>query len=141
MATPQVGDKKKLLMAVALIVVVAAIVAGITYKVGFKGWSSTGYQAVFLNNDQVYFGHLSWSRGKAKLTDVHYMRVTTVLQPQTNTPQQDLQIVKLGGELHGPEDGMFITKENIMFWENLRNDSAVVKSIQKLKEAGTTTNK
>lgn len=139
MAMQQALDKKKVLMAAILVIAGLVMLGGLVYKFGFKVRSE--YQAVFLNNDQVYFGRLSWKWGKAKLTDVHYMRVTTVLQPQTNTPQQDLQVVKLGGELHGPKDGMYIVKENILFWENLRSDSAVVQSIKKLKEAGTTTNK
>lgn len=136
---PQNLDKKKILMASLLSLVGLVLVAGAVYKIGFG--HKAEYQAVFLNNDQVYFGRLYWGWGKAKLRDVHYMRITSVLQPQTGEAQPDVQVVKLGGELHGPEAMMYLNKDTIMFWENLRSDSAVVQSIKKLKEAGTTTNK
>lgn len=98
---------------------------------------STGkYQAVFLTNNQVYFGKLSRANsGYPVLRDIYYLRVTQTLQPiNPNVPQQQLQLVKLGNELHGPEDEMRINKSQILFVEDLKADSQVVNAINEFKK-------
>ena len=128
------GIKKKLSAslpaAVAALVIITAVVLGYGVLLARAG----RYQAVFLDNNQVYFGklHHGWF-GAAKLNDVYYLRVTQTLQPQ-GEPTQDIQIVQLGDELHGPERAMFIPKNQILFWENLRKDSQVVTAIKRIKE-------
>lgn len=88
------------------------------------------WQAVFLTNNQVYFGHLkSYGREYATLNNIFYLRVADQLQQNANPPGSGLNLVKLGGELHGPQDTMYIPKDKIMFWENLKSDSQVVQAI------------
>lgn len=105
------------------------------------------WQSVFLNNNQIYFGHLSrFGMNYWKLSDVHYIQTVKVpvAQPQqpetksgdkkTGEPQQPQEetrntIVKMTGDLHSPENAMFIPVSNILFWQNLRNDSEVIKAI------------
>ena len=95
------------------------------------------YQAVFLANNQVYFGKLHLGRDWVRLNDIYYLRVSRQLQPPTENGeqqvQQSLQMIKLGGELHQPEDEMFIDPDKILFWENLRRDSQVVQFIESFK--------
>ena len=90
------------------------------------------YQAVFLANDQVYFGHLSYwpFRSTATLSDIYYLRADKPLQPQgQNQDQLNMELVKFGKEAHGPEDKMVIPKNQILFWEDLRDDSRVTQTI------------
>ncbi len=119
----------------AAVLLTALVFVGYTF---FKisGTTKEGYQAVFLNNNQVYFGQLKWGWGKtAILKDVFYLRMTQDLQSQSNGAEQsDLQLVKLGGEVHGPKDALFMPKYNILFWENLKNDSKVVMGIKQYHE-------
>jgi hypothetical protein len=91
-----------------------------------------GYQAVFLDNGQQYYGHLTnmWSR-YPYITDIYYINVQA--KDPANPADQKMQLVKLGNEVHGPEDAMYLNKEHIVFWENLKSDSEVVKSIAKEK--------
>lgn len=93
---------------------------------------SRSYQAVFLSNDQVYFGKVSgFPWGNKKLQDVYYLRVAEGLQAQDGRPlSQEIQLVRLGNEIHGPTREMIINAEHILFIEKLRDDSAVVKSIR-----------
>ena len=80
-----------------------------------------------MSNNQVYFGRLSnYNKGYAVLKKVFYLRAAEPPQPQTGAT---LNLVKLGEELHGPEDEMFIPKNKIMFWENMKNDSQVSQTI------------
>ncbi len=113
----------------------------LVYFSGSSIWfyfTTKGYQSVFLANGQVYFGKLS-SRGSFfKLTDVYYLQATESLQQsglleKTNTTntggQSKIQLIKLGSELHGPEDTMYIEKDKVLFWENMRGESKVVQAI------------
>ena len=85
------------------------------------------YQAVFLMNDQIYFGHLkNISSDYLLLSDVYYVRINEGGAGQ---------LVKLGvGEPHGPKDEMIINQDQILFWENMRFDSQVVKTIQSIQQ-------
>lgn len=87
--------------------------------------SSGSYQAVFLDNGQVYFGKLESERdGFSRLTSVYYMQL------QGNTQDAaDSVLVKLGSEVHGPADFMDINPAHILFTEDLTGDSKVAKAI------------
>ncbi|MEK7554851.1 MAG: hypothetical protein AAB518_02615 [Patescibacteria group bacterium] len=121
---------------IALIVIV---VAGLwfTGNLAFTVQGSGSYQAVFLTNDQVYFGKLSRSDSQYPvLREVFYLQVTQVLQPSnTANPGTNVNLVKLGGELHGPEDAMFLNRDQILFYEDLKSDSQVVKAIRDYQES------
>ena len=85
-----------------------------------------GYQAVFLTNGQVYFGKITQvDKELVKLEFIYYLpkEITTDKATQTN-------LVKLGNELHGPENVMFIDRSHIVFWENLKEDGQIVKAIR-----------
>ncbi|HTL39674.1 MAG TPA: hypothetical protein VL306_02585 [Methylomirabilota bacterium] len=114
------------------------IVLGVAYF-GPQIWLKLkvkGYQAVFLTNGQVYFGKLSASGNWLLLTDIFYLQASSTLQQgssvtdQTADQSANLQLVKLGGELHGPLDYMYLEKDKVMFWENLKDDSKVVDAIK-----------
>ncbi len=106
----------------------------------------SGYQAVFLTNGQVYFGKLSdVSASYATLTDIYYLQVTqppvqqasqgTGGQPATAAQAQaqaqaQLQLVKLGNELHGPVDEMKINRDQILFFEDIKEDGRVMAAIR-----------
>lgn len=131
-----------------LIVVILIILAGLftVSKVtkwnilGLGGNSGNGeWQAVFLSNGQVYFGNLSnESSNTVTLKNIYYLQVTKKLQPADAAAeaQDELSLVKLGNELHGPEDEMKINREHILFTENLKSDGKVVKAIQAYVETG-----
>ena len=105
-----------------------------------NGTDVSGYQAVFLTNGQVYFGKLSSSNTDYPvLTDIYYLQVVQPpLQGQQSgtsaaQSQQSISLVKLGNELHGPVDEMHISKQQILFYEDLKTDGQVVKAIQAYK--------
>ncbi|OGN13616.1 MAG: hypothetical protein A3J47_04235 [Candidatus Yanofskybacteria bacterium RIFCSPHIGHO2_02_FULL_43_22] len=88
---------------------------------------SDTYQAVFLTNDQIYFGRLkNISSDYLILFDVYYVKINE---------SGAGQLVKLGvGEPHGPKDEMIINQDQVLFWENMRFDSQVVKTIQSMQQ-------
>ncbi len=97
---------------------------------------TTGYQAGFLSNGQVYFGQLADLNNKyVTVTDIYYLQVqsNTGLQGSSSSGDNNSQVslAKLGSELHGPKDKMYIASDQMLFWENLKSDSKVVQAIQK----------
>lgn len=102
---------------------------------------SDKYQAVFLSdqNGQVYFGKLKTvNNDYYQLSDIFYIRVENNQAKDAQAAQQNISLAKLGNELHGPEDLMFISKEKVLFWENLKDDGKVVQSIKEYKKNGPT---
>ena len=98
------------------------------------------WQAVFLSNGQVYFGHaLNKDSQYVTLSDVYYLQLKENETPadqletgDTNTNKQNISLMKLGNELHGPEDEMTINRDHILFIEDLKSSSPVVKAINDL---------
>lgn len=102
--------------------------------------TSDKWDAVFLTNGQVYFGHIvKQTRDNIEMENIYYLQVTRQLQPtpnsQTNNQeQQQLSLVKLGDELHGPTDYMNINRSQVLFTEKLKDDSKVVDAIKRYIE-------
>lgn len=96
---------------------------------------SDKYQALFLSNGQVYFGKLhAINGGYMKLTDIYYLQTqssstTSNLQDSSSKSSSDVQLIKLGSEIHGPSDEMIVSKDQILFFENLKKDGKVAESI------------
>lgn len=126
----------KLVWLLAAIVLVLGIVAfavkGSMVVMADRTVKGTEYQAVFLTNNQVYFGHLSGlGSSYIKLKDIYYLQVQQTVQPKdaSQAAQQQISLAKLGGELHGPEDQMFVARDQVLFWENLKNNGKVAQAI------------
>jgi hypothetical protein len=128
----------RIILAVAAVgAVLILITAGwlLYQRSGAGAIDSSKYQAVFFTNGQVYFGKLQQlGGGYMKLTNVYYIQSQD--DQNTDNPQEgdeesqpEMKLVKLGNELHGPEDAMMISKEQILFFENLKPDGDVAKTI------------
>ena len=127
---------KKILFLILIGLVISAVISWWNGGLGVSG----DYQAVFLDNDQVYFGQLDdANQTYATLTDIFYLQIGQPLQP--SDPATNVNLIKLGGELHGPIDQMTINREHILFIEDLRADSQVVQAIKRYKEQQTGQNK
>ena len=93
------------------------------------------WQAVFLTNGQVYFGHLRTTGRYFVLKDIYYLQVPQPLQQESaGVVSANINLVKLGEELHGPDDFMYIDRDKVMFWENLKDTSKVVEAINRIKQ-------
>ncbi|MBI2483228.1 hypothetical protein HYV74_03575 [Candidatus Uhrbacteria bacterium] len=129
---------------VLLLVVMVAVGSGAAMYWRRQDAAPKPWQAVFLTNGQVYFGHLARSRVATTmlLTDVYYIQVAPRLQAQnsgTGTNEAgtanaaDLALVKLGDELHRPTDAMRINRAHVLFTEELRADGPVVQTIERMQ--------
>jgi len=100
---------------------------------------SDKYQAVFLTNGQVYFGKLEDKAGDyVKLTDIYYLQSKDqekVKQETAQSQEPNLTLIKLGKELHAPADEMNISKQQVLFWEDITKDGKVMKAIEEYKSS------
>lgn len=100
------------------------------------------YQAVLLTNGESYFGKLAPLNGKfMKLTDVYYLKAQSTDEDKTENSQQQttddssFQLIKFGGEVQGPEDEILISKDQIVYYENLRPDGKATQAIEQYKKS------
>ena len=130
------------LLVISLIVVSVAITAFVGYAlvrgVGSQSYvEADKYQAVFLSDGQIYFGKLAdVDQHYASLEDIYYLQVQNNSQVQQAEAEQapQIQLVKLGNEIHGPQDKMIINTDQILFWENLEDEGQVADAIARYQE-------
>lgn len=134
--------KKWPLFAAVGVVIVAILVAswfmfgrGVSPKVP----ATDRYQAVFLDNGQVFFGKLKNVDGEyLVLEEAYYTKKADV--PEDATDEQkaaieaNVSLAKVGSEVYGPETTMSIRSEQVLFWQNLTKDSKVAQAIEKAED-------
>lgn len=142
--TKKQENVRRLLLIVGAIVLVAFAAAGAWFLKSQTGVAATidssRYQAVFFTNGQVYFGKLKAVNGDyMRLTDIYYLQAKATADNKSN-PQEasaqdasNVQLVKLGSEIHGPDDEMVVNRDQILFFENLKKDSNVSTTIASYK--------
>ncbi|MBA3758861.1 hypothetical protein H0X10_04530 [Candidatus Saccharibacteria bacterium] len=137
------------LASVALLFSATALIVALVYFLAVsknsgeaKYVDDSKMQAVFLNGGQVYFGRIEDLTSKyLRMGNIYYLRVNQTVQPnqengtQQQTAANDISLVKLGCELHGPTDEMLINREQVIFWENLKEDGQVAKAVAEYVKA------
>lgn len=126
--------KKIILVAVALLVV--AFIGLMVWRnyFGGNGVKKNQYQAIFMTNGQAYIGKLQNSPSSEYLilTDVYTIQVQADASKEgaDATKAQQPSLVKLSDQLAGAENEIRLSKNQVSFWENLRDDGKVVQAIK-----------
>lgn len=164
---PDHGGKLSIMpWAILLVVILAVLIGAVLFRdrimpkntASNKNAASmgtpSGYQSIFMTNGQVYFGKLTGSTEQfMTLKDVYYLQLIQKPglqgsqqgqdQSQQAAADQQLTLRKLGrDELHGPVDEMKINRDQILFYEDIKEEGAVMKAIrddQAKQAAGTQT--
>ncbi|MGE5312415.1 MAG: hypothetical protein ACM3MA_00195 [Acidobacteriota bacterium] len=90
-----------------VVVVLLLLAAGaywwFTNKMGVPSYiDKSKYQAVFLQNGEFYFGKVQAAdETTVRLVDVWYVQKAAAAEEEATT---NLELIKLGSEVHGPED-------------------------------------
>lgn len=96
-------------------------------------------QAVFINGSNTpYFGRITTINDRIiRLSNIYYLRVNQQIQPDGRAEadkDNPLVLVKLGCEIHGPEDSMVINQQQVIFWENLDSEGKVAQGIKEVED-------
>ena len=139
--TPSVSEsprRKKWPFIAAIVAAIIVIALGGWWFMGSKKMAlpaSDRYQAIFLNNGQVFFGKLKNVDGEYMVLEgAYYTKKADV--PANATAEQkaaieaNVSLAKVGNEVYGPETTMSIRAEQVLFWQNLKADSKVAKAIE-----------
>jgi hypothetical protein len=136
------GGRLMRILSVIVLVLAALIIGLIALYLAIGGSNEESkyvdekkFQAIFLNGGQVYFGKIHSLNSKfITIDNIYYLRVNQQVQPDQkaaadSAANQDVSLAKLGCELHGPTDVMVINRDQVLFWENLKDDGQVAKAI------------
>lgn len=112
----------------AVVVVCILIFATALYISSGRGAAidHSKYQAVYLANGQAYFG-------KLQNTDGEYLTINGPYTAQKNDSKESEQIttlLRVRDQVYGPEDTMAIKANQVVFWQNLRDDSKISQAIK-----------
>ncbi len=117
--TNQINKNNKILLTI-IIILAAALVAIIYWqKVGFK----KSYWAVYLDTGDLYFGQLSFF---PKLS----IKNAYLLQRNANDQQNPYSVSKFSNAFWGPEDKIYINKDNVVWKTKLKDDSQIVNFVK-----------
>ncbi len=116
----------------ALILIAAAVfVVMFLYHLLFAGFSSKQYYGVFLDSGDVYFALIDSDKGDyMELTDIYYLQNSS----NPETAGGEFSLARLGGEVHGPENLMYLNKDHILNVQPLSSDSEVLRAIVEYKQ-------
>lgn len=120
----RVTGRKFLFLAVLFLLVLGFVVVRL--------WRPTaGYKVVLLTDQMSYFGKIrNLNDDFAVLTDVFYVRAKATGGKENPPAAAGFELVKLGGELHGPEDSIILNRKRIISIQDLKDDSPVVRAIR-----------
>lgn len=123
--------KKTRIASIGMVILAVIVIAGLT-SCGNSGGNlsfKSEYQAVFMDNGQVFFGKLE-NGGSAHplLKEVYY------IGRQQSPDGKEVQniLLKRGNEWHGP-DMMYLTSSHIVMIESVSPTSKVSELIKELK--------
>ncbi len=90
-----------------------------------------GYQAVFLLNDQAYFGKLTITPGGYVLKNPYVIQnAAKPTDEKVSGDPNTFNLRKVTDTLYGPKDSMEINRDQVVLWQNLDPNSKVVKAIE-----------
>ena len=125
---------KVLIGFVGLVVVLGVIWWFLLRNIGIPSYVDTGkYQVACLQSGECYFGKItSVTSDDVIIKDVFYVQKSTTASTTTTTDtnNNNLELIKLGNEVHGPEDMMVLNRAQVLYIENLKSDGKVAQTIK-----------
>jgi len=90
------------------------------------------YQAVFLNNGQVYFGNIvELTNEYVILKDPYSIKVQQKqVDEESQSKQAEIKLLSIEDEFYKPEGYMLIKKSEILFIEELKDSSQIIEIIK-----------
>ena len=112
----------------AIVVAIGAILSLVFFLPQGERVDTDGYQVVYLASGQAYFGKLQNTTGEYLL-----LRRAYTTQNQTgaeDNAQPQTSLIKLSEQVYGPQDSISLKSDQVVFWQNLKDDSKVAQAIR-----------
>ncbi len=133
--TTKSGVAGKLLV-ISLIVVSLAVTAFVGFAI-FRGINGAdyvnadSYQEVTLSDGRVYYGKITdMDSAFMTLENVYYMQQNFQTASEANPQQEPITLTKLGEERSCPSDNLYINRDQVIQWTNIRSEGEVAKAIE-----------
>lgn len=94
--------------------------------------SKSGFQAVVMDNDQIYVGKVEDPNDQFVKVNEAYRLIASQSQDKGST---DLKVIKLEEGIHGPTNTIFINRDHIAIVEDLRSNSPLIEIIKNYQPA------
>lgn len=105
-------------------------------RTAVAGIATDKYQTVYLMNGQIYFGKLTAiSDTQYKLSNVYYLQTASTDATKEASSAQtsaanNSQLIKLSNAVYGPEDEMVISKDQVLYFQNLNPEGRAAQLIK-----------
>ena len=134
------SSKKSIWWTLAVMLLIIAVAFG-----GWLLWSANNkntvagietdkYQTVYLMNGQIYFGKLTaLNDTQLKLTNVYFLQTNTTDETAADASDDtasEAQLIKLSEAIYDPQDEMIISKSQMLYFQNLRDDGRAAQLIK-----------
>ncbi|HRJ06706.1 MAG TPA: hypothetical protein PK096_01900 [Candidatus Saccharibacteria bacterium] len=124
-ALKRLYKKPGALILTAVIVVIGGALALFLLPKGER-INTDGYQVVYMATGQNFFGKLQNTSGEYLVLKSPY----TAQDVEAGKEQAQTTLLKVSQQAYGPEDTLSLKSDQVLFWQNLRNDSKVVQAIR-----------
>ena len=120
---------------VLIVVISLLVIASAFFYISTMRYTAfdRSFQVVVLDTGEVFVGKVAREHEDTiELTNVYYLPVSgeDLYSQEYNAIHGELSVVKIGNELHGPEDHMVITRGHVVYIQNLKEDSRIVAAIE-----------
>lgn len=121
-------------LVLAIVLVAAVIVWWFTLR-PVSQVDKDKYQIVYMTTGQAYFGKLVSTSGDFFVLENVYVTQADDLpadatEAQKQAIEENTSLVKVTNQVYGPDDQMQLRASNVLFWQNLSEDSKVAQAIE-----------
>lgn len=113
----------------------AKYLADISWTEKSKYQSRSGYYSFFLTDGQIYIGKISRQDDREiNIKDVYYaISDQGVVSLNNYIKGIDFSLVRVGREIHGPENSVVLNRKKVIFYKNLAPEGKLAEAIKNVK--------
>lgn len=134
--TPSIKRSRMKSLGLALVSILAVgllgLIAWYTLRPSAQPLNANQYQVVYLTGGQMFFGKLQNTDG-----DYLYMKspytaqsTTASADDKTKAAEPTTTLLRVKDQLYGPDDTVAVKSSQVVFWQNLRDDSKVTQALK-----------
>lgn len=113
------------------LIIIGGVAAAFVFLPKGERINADGYQVVYMTSGQAYFGKLKNTSGEYLVLATPY--TAQDVKGEGDNVQSSTTLVKVSQQQYGPTEVMSLKSDQVLFWQNLRDDSKVAQAIKNAK--------